>query len=138
MHGKPEEKKLNVLLETLNALGVAAELPEDVSPRDFRAITDRLGHDEQRPFIESLIVRSMMQAVYQPQNIGHFGLALEHYAHFTSPIRRYPDLVVHRTPARACCRTPIHTACATTAASSRSPAPSSRSSRSAPTSRIAT
>ena len=67
-----------------------------MSPRDFRAITDRLGHDEQRPFIESLIVRSMMQAVYQPQNIGHFGLALKHYAHFTSPIRRYPDLVVHR------------------------------------------
>ena len=97
VHGKPEEKKLNVLLETLTALGVAAELPEDVQPRDFRAITDRLGHSEERPFIESLIVRSMQQAVYQPQNIGHFGLALRHYAHFTSPIRRYPDLVVHRT-----------------------------------------
>jgi len=97
VHGKPEEKKLNVLLETLNALGVAAELPEDVQPRDFRAITDRLGHSEERPFIESLIVRSMQQAIYQPQNIGHFGLALGHYAHFTSPIRRYPDLVVHRT-----------------------------------------
>ena len=96
VHGKPEEKKLNLLLETLNALGVPAEFPEDVSPRDFRAITDRLGHDESRPFIESLIVRSMMQAVYQPTNIGHFGLALKHYAHFTSPIRRYPDLVVHR------------------------------------------
>jgi ribonuclease R len=97
VHGKPEEKKLKVLLETLTALGVAAELPEEVSPRDFRAITDRLAHDEQRPFIESLIVRSLQQAVYQPQNIGHFGLALGHYAHFTSPIRRYPDLIVHRT-----------------------------------------
>jgi len=97
VHGKPEEKKLNVLLETLTALGVAAELPEDVRPQDFRAITDRLGQSEERPFIESLIVRSMQQAVYQPQNIGHFGLALGHYAHFTSPIRRYPDLVVHRT-----------------------------------------
>jgi ribonuclease R len=97
VHGKPEEKKLNVLLETLTALGVAAELPEDVRPQDFRAITDRLGHSEERPFIESLIVRSMQQAIYQPQNIGHFGLALAHYAHFTSPIRRYPDLVVHRT-----------------------------------------
>ena len=97
VHGKPEEKKINVLLETLNSLGVAAELPEDVQPRDFRAITDRFPNDEQRPFLESLVVRSMQQAVYQPQNIGHFGLALGHYAHFTSPIRRYPDLVVHRT-----------------------------------------
>jgi ribonuclease R len=97
VHGKPEEKKINVLLETLNALGVAAELPEDVTPKDFRAITDRFPNDEQRPFLESLVVRSMQQAIYQPQNIGHFGLALQHYAHFTSPIRRYPDLVVHRT-----------------------------------------
>jgi ribonuclease R len=97
VHGKPEDKKINVLLETLNALGVAAELPEDVQPRDFRAITDRFPNDEQRPFLESLVVRSMQQAVYQPENIGHFGLALGHYAHFTSPIRRYPDLVVHRT-----------------------------------------
>ncbi len=96
VHGKPEEKKLKLLLETLTALGIAAELPEEVSPRDFRAITDRLGHDEQRPFIETLIVRSMQQAIYQPVNIGHFGLALRQYAHFTSPIRRYPDLVVHR------------------------------------------
>ena len=97
VHGKPEEKKINVLLETLTALGVAAELPEDVQPRDFRAITDRFPNDEQRPFLESLVVRSMQQAIYQPENIGHFGLALGHYAHFTSPIRRYPDLVVHRT-----------------------------------------
>jgi ribonuclease R len=97
VHGKPEDKKINVLLETLNALGVGAELPEDVQPRDFRAITDRFPNDEQRPFLESLVVRSMQQAIYQPDNIGHFGLALRHYAHFTSPIRRYPDLVVHRT-----------------------------------------
>ncbi len=97
VHGKPEDKKITVLLETLNALGVAAELPEDFKPRDFRAITDRFPNDEQRPFLESLVVRSMMQAIYQPENIGHFGLALGHYAHFTSPIRRYPDLVVHRS-----------------------------------------
>jgi ribonuclease R len=97
VHGAPEEKKITQLLETLNALGIAADLPEEVTPRDFRAITDRLGDSEERPFLESLIVRSMQQAVYQPQNIGHFGLALGHYAHFTSPIRRYPDLVVHRT-----------------------------------------
>jgi ribonuclease R len=97
VHGKPDAKKIDVLLETLNSLGVAAELPEEVQPRDFRAITDRFPDDGQRPFLESLVVRTMQQAVYQPENIGHFGLALGQYAHFTSPIRRYPDLVVHRT-----------------------------------------
>jgi ribonuclease R len=51
---------------------------------------------ESRPFIESQVVRALAQALYQPENIGHFGMALEDYAHFTSPIRRYPDLMIHR------------------------------------------
>jgi ribonuclease R len=98
VHGQPDEQKLEKLIATLGALGVQAQLPkEGVSTRDMQAITRRLGHSPDRPFIESLIVRAMPQAVYQPTNIGHFGLALTHYAHFTSPIRRYPDLVVHRT-----------------------------------------
>ncbi len=97
VHGKPEELKLDKLLSTLTALGIEAQIPENVSTRDLQAITKRLGHSAERPFVESLIVRSMPQALYQPTNIGHFGLALTHYAHFTSPIRRYPDLVVHRT-----------------------------------------
>ena len=96
VHGVPEEKKLDQLLVQLAALGIAAELPEEVEPRDLRKITERIPRDAELPFIESLIVRSMPQAVYQPTNIGHFGLALAEYAHFTSPIRRYPDLVVHR------------------------------------------
>jgi ribonuclease R len=97
VHGKPEELKLDKLLSTLTALGIEAQIPENVSTRDLQAITKRLGHSAERPFVESLVVRSMPQALYQPTNIGHFGLALTHYAHFTSPIRRYPDLVVHRT-----------------------------------------
>ena len=97
VHGKPEEQKLDKLLSTLTALGIEAQIPENVSPRDMQALTRRLGNSPERPFVESLIVRSMPQAVYQPINIGHFGLALTEYAHFTSPIRRYPDLVVHRT-----------------------------------------
>jgi ribonuclease R len=96
VHGQPEEKKLDQLLATLTALDVAAEIPETVTPRDLRAISERLGNAPERAFVESLVVRSMPQAVYQPSNIGHFGLALKQYAHFTSPIRRYPDLVVHR------------------------------------------
>jgi ribonuclease R len=97
VHGEPEDQKLERLSTTLHALGVDAQIPETVTTRDLQAITRRLGSSTARPFIESLIVRSLQQAVYQPTNIGHFGLALSHYAHFTSPIRRYPDLVVHRT-----------------------------------------
>ena len=97
VHGEPEEQKLERLQTTLQALGVDARIPDQVTTRDLQAITRRLGNSEARPFIESLIVRAMPQAIYQPTNIGHFGLALTHYAHFTSPIRRYPDLVVHRT-----------------------------------------
>ena len=97
VHGQPDDQKLDRLHATLHALGVEAQIPETVTTRDLQAITRRLGSSEARPFIESLIVRAMPQAVYQQTNIGHFGLALSHYAHFTSPIRRYPDLVVHRT-----------------------------------------
>jgi ribonuclease R len=97
VHGKPEELKVERLVSALASLNIDASLPEEITTRDLQAITKRLGHNADRPFIESLIVRAMPQAVYQPENIGHFGLALKHYAHFTSPIRRYPDLVVHRT-----------------------------------------
>jgi ribonuclease R len=97
VHGKPDEEKLDKLLATLTVLGIEAQIPETVAPRDIQAITRRLKASPELPFVESLVVRSMPQAVYQPTNIGHFGLALGEYGHFTSPIRRYPDLVVHRT-----------------------------------------
>jgi ribonuclease R len=97
VHGEPEEQKVERLINVLASLNIDAALPEKITTRDLQAITKRLGHTHDRPFIESLIVRAMPQAVYQPANIGHFGLALTQYAHFTSPIRRYPDLVVHRT-----------------------------------------
>jgi ribonuclease R len=97
VHGEPEEQKIERLVGALASLNIDARLPEKIATRDLQAITKRLGHRDDRPFIESLIVRAMPQAVYQPENIGHFGLALTQYAHFTSPIRRYPDLVVHRT-----------------------------------------
>ncbi len=99
VHGTPDETKLDRLTSALASLNIDAHLPaqEEVTTRDLQAITKRLPDNADRPFIESLIVRAMPQAVYQPENIGHFGLALTQYAHFTSPIRRYPDLVVHRT-----------------------------------------
>lgn len=97
VHGEPEDRKIDVLITMLEALGIGVDLPEKIEPRHLREITQRVGQGPARPFVESLVVRSMQQAIYQPANIGHFGLALKAYAHFTSPIRRYPDLVVHRT-----------------------------------------
>ena len=96
VHASPDEKKLDQLRTTLRVLGIELQLPDPVKPGDLAAIAPRLRDVESRPFVESLIVRSMMQALYQPENIGHFGLALKDYAHFTSPIRRYPDLMIHR------------------------------------------
>src|SRR6266540_2037118 len=65
-------------------------------PRDLNALLERFkGHAQQRA-LNQLLLRAMMQALYTTENIGHYGLAAEHYLHFTSPIRRYPDLVVHR------------------------------------------
>ena len=96
VHASPDEKKLDRLRTTLRVLGIELQLPDPVKPSDLAAIAPRMRDAESRPFVESLIVRSMMQALYQPENIGHFGLALKDYAHFTSPIRRYPDLMIHR------------------------------------------
>jgi ribonuclease R len=97
VHGVPEDEKLERLAATLKSLGIEARIPKSVSTRDLQAIARRVPDPSERAFVESLVVRAMPQAIYQPTNIGHFGLALTHYAHFTSPIRRYPDLVVHRT-----------------------------------------
>ncbi|HTE41098.1 MAG TPA: RNB domain-containing ribonuclease, partial [Steroidobacteraceae bacterium] len=96
VHGSPEEDRLEQLREFLR--GFAIELPRDrpLTPHDFGAILRGVAGNDEARLIETVVVRSMPQAVYQPQSIGHFGLALQHYAHFTSPIRRYPDLVVHR------------------------------------------
>jgi len=96
VHAPPEDKKLEQLRATLRVLGIELQLPEPVHARDLGAIAGRVRDAQMRPFVESLVVRSMAQALYQPENIGHFGLALSDYAHFTSPIRRYPDLMVHR------------------------------------------
>jgi ribonuclease R len=97
VHGVPEDEKLERLASTLKSLGIDARIPKTVTTRDLQAIARRVGDLAERTFVESLVVRAMPQAIYQPTNIGHFGLALGHYAHFTSPIRRYPDLIVHRT-----------------------------------------
>jgi ribonuclease R len=96
VHGQPEDKRVDELTRVLTALGVGVTLSEKPEPREFRQLIERLAGRPDGQLLEGQVIRSLAQAVYQQTNIGHFGLALKEYAHFTSPIRRYPDLVVHR------------------------------------------
>jgi ribonuclease R len=96
VHGQPEDKRVNELQKVMTALQVNATLSEKPTPREYRQLIERLAARPDGALLEGLVIRSLAQALYQQTNIGHFGLALQEYAHFTSPIRRYPDLVVHR------------------------------------------
>lgn len=96
VHGMPETDRLETLRQFLREFGLWLPAPEEITPDHLRDLLQKIGDRDDAGLISTAVIRSMPQAVYQPGNIGHFGLALEHYAHFTSPIRRYPDLVVHR------------------------------------------
>jgi ribonuclease R len=96
VHGQPEEKRVTELMKVMNALKIGATFSEQPTPREFRQLVERVAARPDGALLEGLVIRALAQAVYQQTNIGHFGLALEEYAHFTSPIRRYPDLLVHR------------------------------------------
>jgi ribonuclease R len=96
VHGLPEIDRLETLRQFLREFGLWLPPAEEVKPEHLRDLLQKIGDRPDALLISTAVIRSMPQAVYQPGNIGHFGLALEHYAHFTSPIRRYPDLVVHR------------------------------------------
>jgi len=96
VHGLPEVDRLETLRQFLREFGLWLPPAEEVKPEHLRDLLQKIGDRPDAVLISTAVIRSMPQAVYQPGNIGHFGLALEHYAHFTSPIRRYPDLVVHR------------------------------------------
>jgi len=95
VHGLPDEEKLAAFRELARTHGF--EVPEGpLGPKELQALLKAFeGHAQQRA-LNQLLLRAMMQAVYSAENIGHYGLAAEHYLHFTSPIRRYPDLMVHR------------------------------------------
>ena len=96
VHPGPAEESLEELSLFLEAYGIRLRRRDRISPSDYNDVVMQIRGRPDEALIETVMLRSLKQAVYQPENIGHFGLALEEYAHFTSPIRRYPDLLVHR------------------------------------------
>ncbi|MDI9240461.1 ribonuclease R [Lysobacter sp. LF1] len=96
IHDKPPEQKYADLQEFLKEFKLRMPAWGRVEPRDFTALLRKIRERADAALIESVLLRSQSLAVYSPDNVGHFGLALQAYAHFTSPIRRYPDLLVHR------------------------------------------
>lgn len=97
VHEQPPVIKVNLLHNLLTKLGVPAEkLLQNPQPKDFANILESVRGTELEPAVNGQLLRTMSKAIYSERNIGHFGLVLENYAHFTSPIRRYPDLTIHR------------------------------------------
>lgn len=96
IHERPPEQKYTDLQEFLKEFKLRMPPWAKVEPRDFTILLKKVRERADAALIESVLLRSQSLAVYSPDNVGHFGLALEAYAHFTSPIRRYPDLLVHR------------------------------------------
>jgi len=96
VHSGPKQDRLTDLRAFLALRGLTLAGGDSPSALDYAALASSIADLPDRGVIQTVMLRSMQQAVYQPKNEGHFGLALEQYAHFTSPIRRYPDLLVHR------------------------------------------
>ena len=96
VHEGPTPEKKEILRQYLKANGVSITLSEDPKPVEFQRIAEATKDRPDAQQIHTMLLRSMQQAIYTPFNSGHFGLAYEGYTHFTSPIRRYPDLLVHR------------------------------------------
>jgi len=96
VHEGPTPEKKDILRNYLKALGLPFGLSDDPKPGEFQKIAQATKDRPDAQQIHTMLLRSMQQAIYTPMNSGHFGLAYEAYTHFTSPIRRYPDLLVHR------------------------------------------
>jgi ribonuclease R len=101
VHEEPDPNKLRELSEIFLSLGYSIDMPEKVTPSFIQELLKQFEGKPTEHLFNHLVLRSLKQARYSPENVGHFGLAETHYCHFTSPIRRYPDLVVHRVLKRA-------------------------------------
>ena len=96
VHEGPTPERLALLRGFLQALGLGGHVGDEPTPADYQRLSEAARERPDAQQINTLMLRSMQQAIYSPHNSGHFGLAYEAYAHFTSPIRRYPDLLTHR------------------------------------------
>ena len=96
IHEGPNPDKLDSLREFLGGIGMSLSGGEKPAPKDYQSVLTQMDGRPDKHLLQTMLIRSMMQAVYQPENVGHFGLGFDAYTHFTSPIRRYPDLLVHR------------------------------------------
>lgn len=96
VHAPPAPEKMEEFASFVNSLGYRFSAKGGVTPLLLTRLLERVKSDPRRDMIHQILLRSLMKAVYQPDNVGHFGLAFPHYVHFTSPIRRYPDLWIHR------------------------------------------
>ena len=96
VHGEPNEEKINNFLNFVSILGHKVHKMNKITPKAMQQLLEELKGVKEYDILSSLLLRSMQKAVYDKNNIGHFGLASKCYTHFTSPIRRYPDLTVHR------------------------------------------
>ena len=96
VHGEPSEEKINNFLSFVSLLGHSVHRMDKITPKSMQLLLNELKGVKEYGILSSLLLRSMQKAVYDKNNIGHFGLASKCYTHFTSPIRRYPDTTVHR------------------------------------------
>ncbi len=97
IHEKPDQDKLRKTISEVRSMGLDVKLTQnDIHPKQVQEILEKASDNENKYIINNMMLRSMMKAKYSSMNLGHYGLAMNYYCHFTSPIRRYPDLMTHR------------------------------------------
>ena len=102
VHDQPSEEKVRALAEFLRTVGMNLPLGQVMRPKHFNKLLLEVQGKDYQHLVNEVVLRTQAQAIYSPENKGHFGLSLRRYAHFTSPIRRYADLIVHRALVSAC------------------------------------